>query len=277
MASPESRFLTCRDRNIHFMEWGDSARDTVVIWHGVTGTCNDHRELAARLSEDYHVICPDSLCCGLSDWAKNGSDTSLSFYADIAEDLFRQLGKTSLRWIGSSKGGGLGIVLAGRDNGLTIGHLVLNDVGVGLDEKFRLALAKSLASPPIFEKYQDFDSKVRNFLTRMGLELSPQKWHELIHSWSRRTDNGSFTYHYDPRLAVQFAEHPEDFDLWNYYDLVTAKTLLVRGSHSIVPDEEARMMAERGPCCSLLDRPGGHVSLMDKVEEQDVILEFLKN
>ncbi|MFC7050013.1 alpha/beta fold hydrolase [Emcibacter nanhaiensis] len=277
MASPESRFLTCQERNIHFMEWGDSSRDTVVIWHGVTGTCEDHRELAARLSDTYHVICPDSLCCGLSDWAKEDRDTSLGFYADVAEDLFRQLGKSSLRWIGSSKGGGLGIVLAARDNGLEISHLVLNDVGVGLDENFRKALAKGLSSPPVFDRFQEFAGKVRNFLSKMGLELTEQKWHDLIRSYARRTDDGRFTYHYDPRLAVQFAEHPEDFDLWNYYDQVAAKTILIRGAHSIVPDEEARMMAERGPKCSLLDRTGGHVSLMDKLVEQDVILEFLKN
>jgi len=108
MPQPLSRFLICQNRQIHFLEWGDPDRETVVIWHGVTGTCHDHEELAARLSREYHVICPDSIGCGLSDWTHDKkNDPGLAAYAAMARDLLRQLGVRSVRWIGASKGGGL--------------------------------------------------------------------------------------------------------------------------------------------------------------------------
>ncbi|MBL4894950.1 MAG: alpha/beta hydrolase [Emcibacter sp.] len=271
----QSRFLTCQGRNIHFLEWGNPARDTVIIWHGVTGTCRDHEELAARLSEDYHVICPDSIGCGLSDWTHDKKqDPGLTAYAAMARDLVRQLGLTSVRWIGASKGGGLGIVLGAIMTECPITHLVLDDVGPGFPDWLRQAAMKNIANPPHFESFPEFEAYLRDMLSRGGLVLDDKRWRHLAETWCRQGDDGKFTFQNDPALANQFSLHGQDFDLWHHYDQITAPTLLIRAKKSIVPDHEVEMMRNRGPKCTVHNREGGHVNLLHKKDLQDVIIGF---
>ena len=274
----QSRFLKCQGRNIHFLEWGDPDHDTVIIWHGVTGTCWDHEELAARLSKTYHVICPDSICCGLSDWAHDKkNDPGLTTYAAIARDLIQQLGLPSVRWIGASKGGGLGIVLGDIMTECSISHLILDDVGPGFPEWLRQAAMKNIASPPLFDSFIKFESYLKNTLSRGGLVLDEKRWRHLAETWCRQTDEGKFTYQNDPALANQFSLHGQDFDIWHHYDVITAKTMLIRANKSIVPDHEMEMMRTRGPKCAVHNRDGGHISLLHENDLQDVIISFLKS
>lgn len=272
----QSRFLTCRNRKIHFTEWGDPQREKVVIWHGVTGTCHDHAELAAHLAQDYHVICPDAPGCGQSDWIKDNSrDASLQFAAEIAQELLCQLEASSVRWIGSSKGGSLGMILAAEIKVCPVTHLVLNDVGPALPERFREAIHRKLSKPLRFDDFIAFEDHVRSFLSNMGLTRSEQAWRQLAESWCRRTDDGSFSFHYDPAIAIQFRDHPEDFDLWDHYDRITANTLLIKGQESIVTPEQCEQMQQRGPQCKLFQRRGGHVTMLDSTEERTQISDFL--
>ncbi len=278
MNQSRSRFLTCQNRKIHFIEWGESHKETVIIWHGVTGTCHDHEQLAEYLAKDYHVICPDAIGCGLSDWIQDGfHDPSLGFSAAIAQDLISQLETSGVRWIGSSKGGSLGMILAAQMQQIPITHLVLNDVGPSLPDKFRLAVKKKLSKPAKFDNFIAFENHVCNFLSSMGLTLNEQQWRQLAQRWVRRNEDGSFSFHYDPAIANQFSDHPEDFDLWNYYDRVTAKTLLIRGRESIVSREQSEQMQERGPECTLFPRQGGHVTLLDSDQEKSKISDFLRS
>ncbi|NOZ66724.1 MAG: alpha/beta hydrolase [Alphaproteobacteria bacterium] len=278
MSEPQSRFLKCQGRNIHFLEWGDPARDTVIIWHGVTGTCRDHEELAARLAHDYHVICPDSIGCGLSDWTHDKKkDPGLTAYAEMARDLLGQLGLSRVRWIGASKGGGLGLVLAATMTDCVISHLILDDVGPGFPEWLRQAAMKNIASPPHFDSFTKFETYLKEMLTRGGLVLDDKRWRHLSETWCRQNDDGLFTFQNDPALANQFSLHGQDFDLWHHYDRITARTLLIHARKSIVPDHEVAMMITRGPKCKVHQRDGGHISLLHKPALQKVIMDFLKS
>ncbi|MCF8475327.1 MAG: alpha/beta hydrolase [Emcibacter sp.] len=272
----KSKFLKCAGRNIHFLEGGSPDNDCVIIWHGVTGTCRDHVELSRRLSQYYHVICPDSIGCGLSDWiVDKNKDPSLIFYSEIARDLLRQLNIKECRWIGASKGGGLGIVLTNIMTECSITHLVINDIGPTLPDWMRTAAMKNIGCPPHFDSYQSFEENLRYTLSRGKLHLTDEKWQHLALTWSRRMDNGGVTFHNDPALAFQFSHHPEDFDLWHYYDNIKIPTLLIRGEYSIVDDFEAQEMQLRGPKCQIYQRPGGHISLMDDPKEQNMIMNFI--
>lgn len=278
MVLSRSRFLTCQNRKIHFMEWGDPQQEKVIIWHGVTGTCHDHEGLAAHLAQNYHVICPDAPGCGLSDWIKdNHRDPSLSFAADITQDLVRQLEAPSIRWIGSSKGGSLGMILAAEMKEFPITHLILNDVGPSLPDPFREAIHRKLSRSLKFDSFIDFEDHVRGFLSNMGLALNEHEWRRLAINWSRRNADGSFSFHYDPAIAGQFRDHPEDFNLWNYYDRITAKTLLIKGQESIVTPKQCEQMQQRGPQCGLFQREGGHVTMLDSTAEKSQISEFLES
>lgn len=279
MVAAKSRFLTCAGRTIHVLTWGAPAARAVMIWHGVTGCSRDHESLAMRLAgAGYYVVAPDAPCCGLSDWARDKDhDSSLSFYAEVAAALLEQLAITRAIWIGASKGGGLGIMMAARNTPATISHLILNDVGPELPERFRASLSRMLLTPPSFPSFLEFEDFLRKSLGRGGLVLSDDGWRRLAISWMRRKENGDFTYHYDPALGTQFLHHPEDFDLWNHWDKVKAKTLLMRGAQSIVTDAELSGMIERGPRCVVLERDGGHITMLDDPAEQDAIIAFIQD
>lgn len=278
MSQIHSRFLTCADRTIHFLEAGDPERDTVVIWHGVTGSCRDHVDLVRNLATDYHVICPDSIGCGLSDWVRDpDTDPGLTAYAAHARALLDQLGITSVRWIGASKGGGLGLILADIMDECPISHLVLNDVGPGFPERLRQAAAKNILHPPQFKTFPAFADHLRALLSKGGLRLDEDHWQALTRHWCRRTDTGQFTFQNDPALAHQFTQQRQDFDLWSHYDRITAKTLLIRAEQSLIPEEDLIEMRARGPRCQVQSRPGGHISLMTDPAEQTVIRAFLKS
>ena|GEM_PF-1530903 len=273
-----SRFLVCANRRIHIREWGNPDHDPVVIWHGVAGNGRDHESLAARLCRHYYVICPDSIGCGQSEWPQNTvKDLVMDFQLQIATELLLQLSITSLRWVGASRGGALGIRMAASDNGVHVTHLVLNDAGPELPTKFRAAVSRSMCSPLSAPTLADFEQHLRKHLSRDGLTLSDGQWQWLAQIWSRKTTHGDYTYHHAPTLVNQVLFDEKDFNLWESFDRITAKTLLIRGADSsVLSEEQARAMQERGPKCQLLLRDGGHISLFHTRKEQDAVARFLQ-
>ena len=112
--SPESRYLTCEGREIHFMEWGAQHTDTVIAWHGLARTGRDMDELAAHLSaRGWRVICPDTVGRGLSQWSADPeNEYCLAFYARIARELMDGLQLRAVHWVGTSMGGAIGTLCA---------------------------------------------------------------------------------------------------------------------------------------------------------------------
>ena len=111
--SPQSCYATCAGYEIHYTAWGAADAPVVIAWHGLARTGRDMDDLAAHLAGRYRVICPDTLGRGLSQWSRNPvQEYRLAFYAQLAADLFDQLGIAQAHWIGTSMGGAIGTVCA---------------------------------------------------------------------------------------------------------------------------------------------------------------------
>jgi pimeloyl-ACP methyl ester carboxylesterase len=89
-----SGYATCAGREIHYTDWGQPQRGTVIAWHGLARTGRDMDELAEHLAgQGWRVVCPDTLGRGFSEWARNPADEyCLAFYARLARELIDQLG-----------------------------------------------------------------------------------------------------------------------------------------------------------------------------------------
>ena len=61
------------DHEIHVTEWGDKDSRPLLMWHGLARTGRDFDKLAAALSDEYFVICPDTIGRGLSSCRITGS------------------------------------------------------------------------------------------------------------------------------------------------------------------------------------------------------------
>lgn len=271
-----SNYVQLGHKTLHYRTWGRPESPALVVWHGVTGTSLDHVHLTNKLAGDYFVICPDALGCGFSDWPEQAQEASLGFHCDLVDQLFLQLGIKRCDWLGTSKGGALGICYAARGKHCTIEKLLLHDVGPDLNEKFRAAVARHIASPPRFKSMIEFELVLRKTLGRDGLTMSDGDWQILAQAWARRCDDGDISYHYSPTLAKQFTDHPEDFDLWADYRKINGQITIIKGEHSTVLDEaQVERMLSENTRAVMTTRRGGHISFLNSDEEIKIILSNL--
>ncbi len=247
-----SNYVTCAGREIHFTEWGAGHGPTVVAWHGLARTGRDMDELAAALSDRFRVICPDMVGRGFSQWSPDpGSEYSTAFYARVAAELFDRLGIERAHWVGTSMGGAIGTACAG---GLLqprmparVLSLVLNDNAPRLADAAIERIRDYAGQPPAFATVTELEAFFRQVYKPYGW-LSDAQWRRLTETSTRRLPDGRVTPHYDPAMARQLADRPDDYLLWEHYDRIRVPVLLLRGAESdlVLPETAAEMMT-RGP------------------------------
>lgn len=287
MAMRRSRYLTVDGLEMHVSEWGDATKPAVVCWHGLTRNGRDFDTLAARLSDSYYVICPDTIGRGLSEWSQNPSaDYNYERFEEMTIDMLRQLGIEKLSWIGTSMGGAIGLRLAGSQLKGRIESLVINDIGAGpvdLDAVANLTSSKGIehilsytGNPPEFATMSELMAYYRSIYKTFGLETD-EEWVAFAEHSARRKDNGTFSPDYDPRIVVQF-ERPHELLMWEHWDNISANVLLIRGENSdILPVDTAEMMTTRGPGCKLVTVPKlGHAPALNTEEQMRLIEAFLR-
>ena len=281
-----SRYVTCAGREIHYTEWGEQHRPTVIAWHGLARTGRDMDELAGYLAGRFRVVCPDTLGRGLSQWSPEpGTEYQLSFYARLAADLFEQLGIARAHWVGTSMGGAIGMVCA---SGLVqpqlkgrIQSLVLNDNAPRLAPAAVARIRAYAGNPPAFDTMLQLEAFYRQVYRPFGW-LSDAQWRRLAESSARRLPDGKVTPHYDPAMVRQFIDHPHDYELWEHYDAIEVPVLCLRGAESdlVLPDATAEML-RRGPGARGLARvvevPGcGHAPALNVPEQLELVAAFIE-
>lgn len=272
-----SHYLLCAGREIHYTLWGAGNEETVVAWHGLARTGRDMDDLAEGLADRYRVICPDTIGRGLSEWSPDpAKEYCLDFYATIAESLLDQLGVGDMLWVGTSMGGAIGMHLAGGALRTRIRRLVLNDIGPKLGEAAVRRIRSYAGNPAAFSRVGELEAYFRTIYRPYGW-LSEEQWRRLAETSVRRTDDGKVTPHYDPRMVLQFECHPNDYDLWESYDRISAPTLCLRGEDSdlLLPDI-AEEMRSRGPGAVVVTIPGcGHAPALNVPDQIALVKRFL--
>ena len=282
-----SNYVSCAGREIHYTEWGAQHERTVIAWHGLARTGRDMDELAECLSSSYRVICPDTIGRGFSQWSPDpGNEYQLEFYARLAAELFDRLGIARAHWVGTSMGGAIGTVCAaGRfQPGMKdrIQSLVLNDNAPRLAAAAVERIRSYAGNPPAFATMGELEGFFRQVYKPYGW-LSDAQWRRLTESSTRRLPDGRVTPHYDPAMVRQFVDHPNDYDLWEHYDLLRIPVLLLRGAESdlVLPDAAAEMMT-RGPgplgLARVVEVQGcGHAPALNVPEQLELVREFLEH
>jgi pimeloyl-ACP methyl ester carboxylesterase len=276
--NPASRYLICEDREIHYTEWGAGNPRTVIAWHGLARTGRDMDDVAAHLSSRYRVICPDTIGRGLSQWSPAPEkEYCLAFYARTAVSLMDQLGIADAHWIGTSMGGALGIRLAAGALKGRIRRLVLNDIGPKLGDAAVERIRTYAGNPAQFDRVGELEQYFRTVYKPYGW-LSDEQWRRLAETSTRRTDAGKVTPHYDPKMVLQFTQHPDDYDLWGAWDAIDVPTLCLRGENSdLLLPEVAEAMRSRGPRAVVVTIPGcGHAPALNVPDQIALVERFLE-
>lgn len=111
---------------IEYTDWNRSARDVVLMIHGLGAQGHTWDPIASRLACRYRVLCPDLRGHGRSDWSRDGYGVR-DFASDLAQ-LLEQVDVSRLDVVGHSLGGRIALAVAATDC-LRVGHVLLSDMG----------------------------------------------------------------------------------------------------------------------------------------------------
>ena len=278
---PQSRYMTCAGREIHYMEWGDAHQPVVIAWHGLARTARDMDELATYLSAPsmaYRVICPDTIGRGLSQWSTDPkNDYCLAFYATLATALVDQLGLEKFSWVGTSMGGAIGLVAAAGILRTRITRLVLNDMGPQIAASALDRIRRYAGNPAAFATVSELEVYFRTVYKPYGF-LTDAQWRRLTETSTRRLPDGRVTPHYDPAMVQQFINYPDDHERWAEYDSLEIPVLCLRGADSdLLAADTAAQMAQRGPRAQVVTIAGcGHAPALNVPAQLELVGNFLK-
>jgi pimeloyl-ACP methyl ester carboxylesterase len=276
-AEPRSCYVSVQGREVHYMEWGTAGAPGLVMWHGLARTGRDFDCIAAALADRFHIICPDTIGRGLSQWSdRPDEDYCLDAYARLACDVADDAGLQHLQWLGTSMGGALGIRVAATTLKGRIARLVINDIGPTFPEAPYERIKAYIGNPPEFDTMGELEAYFRTIYKPFGYHTEAQ-WRHLAETSMRRLPSGRITTHYDPAIVHQMFAHPHDYEQWEYWDQIEAPTLVLRGVESdLLLSDTAQEMTSRGPRARIVEIEGcGHAPALNVASQIKIVRDFL--
>jgi pimeloyl-ACP methyl ester carboxylesterase len=264
------------DHEIHVTEWGDPSGTPLVMWHGLARTGRDFDELASALSDDYFVICPDTIGRGLSSWSKNPeAEYSVEYYAGIATDLMDHYGFETANWFGTSLGGLIGMRLASGTQGDRLTSLIINDIGPEVPDAAIERIVTYVSDPPVFGKVSEAETWLRAIYRPFG--PAPESfWRRMARCSLRRLDGGKLALHYDPKITIQFTASRGELTSWDRYARIKTPCHVIRGKTSdILPAETLDLMRQRGPRPEVTECDCGHAPSLARPEDAQTVRAIL--
>ncbi|MFY0989950.1 alpha/beta fold hydrolase [Halomonas sp. C05BenzN] len=266
-----------RELEVAVRVWHPEAPRTLIAWHGLARHGGDFADLARELGPEWRVLAPDTPGRGLSSWSLYPAhDYLYSHYMTVAVAVLDHFDLEQVPWVGTSMGGLLGMLLAAEaDTAGRIERLVLNDVGPELAPDGLAALATYFGVPHRFSRFGELEAELRRHYAGFGID-SDDAWRRLALGSARRLPDGSWTYHYDPRIGEQFV-HDTPRDTWADWLTLRCPLMVVRGEHSpLLHARSVDRMAEVHPHLVSLEVPGcGHAPMLDRASQVAPIADFL--
>nr|WP_281721624.1 alpha/beta hydrolase [Nitrosomonas nitrosa] len=236
---------TLNSLSIHFLDWGSSSAEPIVLLHSLSGFCRDWDRFAASLADRYRLIAVDMRGFGDSDRDPAGRYQPLDFASD-AIALADHLGLGKFSVIGHSLGGRGALALAHRHPD-RIERLVLVDVGPEFDADGQVKLRQRVAgTPTVFSSLDEAYICLRPHFAKTD-EGSLRTW---LKDYVRPTPAG-LEVKRDPLFNQRFADAlagrptPPQPDLWGPWKALTCPVLILRGtlSNLLTPKLVERMLA----------------------------------
>ncbi|WP_374666607.1 alpha/beta fold hydrolase [Ramlibacter sp.] len=298
MTAPTLNYVSCPDaaggHRMAWWQWGDAnAPHLMVCAHGLSRQGRDFDVLAQALVAQsggaLRVACPDVVGRGRSDWLKDPMGYAIPTYVG---DMLQMLGQLhaaapvrTLDWVGTSMGGLIGMGIAGTP-GLPlpapVRRLVLNDVGPVIQWQALQRIGTYLGHAGRFESVQQAADAMWAVSQGFGPH-TPDQWMALSEPMVKPHPEGGFMLHYDPAIAVPFRAITQEAAaagqaaLWQAYDAIRARTLLLRGAQSdLLSPDTAREMTQRGPKARLVEFEGvGHAPTLVAEGQVEAVAAFL--
>lgn len=281
------------DHRMAYWEWNATGNPqhphVVVCVHGLSRQGRDFDTLARALAPHARVVCPDVVGRGASDWLADPMAYQVPQYAGdmlaMLQQLHQQAPIHTLDWVGTSMGGLIGMVVSSLPPQVLpapVRRLVLNDVGPVIEWSALERIGQYLGAPLRFDSPEQAAAQLWAMSSSFGPH-TPEQWMALSRPMLRELPDGRYGLHYDPAIAQPYAALTREgaaqgeATLWQLYDAITAKTLLLRGAQSdLLAPATAQAMAGRGPRAQCIEFDGvGHAPTLVAADQVAAVTGFL--
>lgn len=240
VASYLERQVAVGELKLHYQEWGDPARPTILMVHGFGVSGHMFDEFADRAQSRFHLIALDQRGHGDSDWAGDGDYSRDAFVKDI-EGFREAIGLETFILMGHSMGG-LNSVAYAVQHPERVNALVLVDVGPESSKEGVDNIVRFTRGPDELE-FDEFVEMAHRFNPRRSLENIRERMRHRL----KPTESGKWTWKFDSRFrsdrdSLRVGSELSNDDTWALFRSVPVPTLIVRGAESDVLGQE---VAER--------------------------------
>jgi pimeloyl-ACP methyl ester carboxylesterase len=244
---------------LHYFEWKGVGKRPLVLMHGLRDYAYYWQDCANRLLDEFHIFAPDQRGHGESEFAPGGY-----LVWALASDLARfadAVGLQRFDLVGLSLGSRTSMAYA-RANSLRIKRLALVDMGPQMARTGAVGLKQDMTSKAERPPSSFTLDQARVFYREQWPSLDEPSVERLIRNSLIEGEDGMWSNRYDRRLADVTTKSaiPEIGYLWDSLARIHCPTLVMRGEHSPILDDEisSRMVRSLLHGCLYVFKDTGH-------------------
>jgi pimeloyl-ACP methyl ester carboxylesterase len=243
---PTSQFYFSQRLRLHYVDWGNASKPTVVLVHGGRDHARNWDWVARELRDDWHLIAPDLRGHGDSAWAIGGMYAIADWVLDLA-NLVAALGPEPIVLVGHSLGGAVSLMYTGIYPERVRKLVAIEGLGPPP------AMLERLRERPPEKRMSDWIDQMREFASRQPrryptLEAAAarmreensflseaQAMHLTVHGMTRNED-GTWSWKFDNYVRSWAPYRFDVDDMRALWARIECPTLLVRGASSWASD-----------------------------------------
>ena len=250
-AQPLDRDATVNGQRTHYLEWGASGKQPLLLLHGIARVAHTFDHVAPHFRDNYHVIAVDLRGHGDSGWDAQGAYLVEDYTRDVA-GLAAQLGLRNIVLWGNSTGGRVAQMFAGLHPEL-VSAVIVEDVGPERPPSISERVTQRVA------REEQGWSSAEELLAQVQTEY-PRTAEALLRHFvrygSRQRADGRIVWKRDPAITKGFVPT----ELWSSVGKIECPIIYVLGGAStIVPPETQERLRRVLPKVEIVTMPGlGH-------------------
>lgn len=244
--SPASRSYFSQRLRLHYLDWGNSDKPTLVLLHGGRDHARSWDWTARALRDDWHIVAPDLRGHGDSGWSPDGSYQPHDFVYDFAQ-FIHQLDVPDVTIIAHSLGGSIATRYTALFPDMVRKLVTIEGMGttptewanasaMTMPERWRTWVSerRALAGREA-RKYPSIDAALRRMREENQFLSEEQARHLTVHGVNR-TEDGSFVWKFDNYLRNQIPLIEREEEMQQMWQAITCPVLLCHGRNSFASD-----------------------------------------
>lgn len=273
---PKNKLLKVNGIKLHYVDWGNPDRTTLLLLHGFTGHARVWDYIASAMKKDYHVIALSQRGHGDSEWSSNDAYTIDDHFTDLVRFIER-LRLKNLILAGHSMGGRNALFYTACLPE-KVKKLILIDSRPGNNPQAKNALKNHISNFPV-------QAKSYNEISKVAQRLYPYLpddicLHMAKHGFKKQPD-GMLIPKFDFKMSAgsKKAGYVAE-ELWPFLGNIICPTLIVRGKESnFLSVYDAERMSQMIPNAIFKEIPNStHLPVQENPQVfNKIALEFLND